>query len=105
MIAGSRQPEISAIASISTSTSRGNLETSTQDRAGLFVKYWAYTSLKAAKLVRSDKKQVVLITCGRELPAASNTALRFAMAAAVCSRMFSPTTVPSTGERGSCPEV
>ena len=48
------------MASISHSAFLGSVFTATQLRAGLEVKYWAYTSLKAAKSPISAKKQVVL---------------------------------------------
>ena len=48
------------MASISQSTPLGRSFTATQLRAGLEVKYLAYTSLKAAKSAMSARKQVVL---------------------------------------------
>ena len=51
-----------AITSTSQSTPFGSAFTATQERAGFPVKYFAYTSLKAAKSAISARKQVVLIT-------------------------------------------
>ncbi len=47
-----------------------------QERAGLEVKYLAYTSLNALKSAIS-KKQVVLITSEKSQPASANTASMF----------------------------
>src|SRR5699024_9753140 len=51
-----------AMTSTSTKAPLGISRTATQERAGLPVKYRPYTSLKAAKLPMSDRKQVVLTT-------------------------------------------
>ena len=52
----------SAMISTSTATPNGRSFTATQERAGLEVKYLAYTSLNALKSPISAKKQVVLTT-------------------------------------------
>ena len=54
------------MASISQSTPLGRSFTATQLRAGLEVKYLAYTSLKAAKSEMSARKQVVLTTLSKD---------------------------------------
>ena len=59
------------MASISHRAPLGRSFTATQERAGLEVKYLAYTSLKAAKSAISARKQVVLTTLSKPEPAAS----------------------------------
>ena len=49
-----------AITSTSQSTFFGSVLTATQERAGLFTKYFAYTSLNAAKSFMSARKHTVL---------------------------------------------
>ena len=60
--------------STSTATPNGRSFTATQERAGLDVKYFAYTSLKGLKSLISAKKHVVLITLEKSEPASANTA-------------------------------
>src|SRR5699024_20771 len=67
----------SAMASISHRAPLGRSFTATQLRAGLEVKYLAYTSLKAAKSLMLARKQVVLTTLSRPEPAASRMAPTF----------------------------
>ena len=54
--------QASAVASISQRTFLGSVLTATQLRAGLEVKYLAYTSLKAAKSPISARKQLYYAT-------------------------------------------
>ncbi len=65
---------LTAMASISHRAPLGRSFTATQERAGLEVKYLAYTSLKAAKSAISARKQVVLTTLSKPEPAASRMA-------------------------------
>ena len=60
-----------AIASISQRTPFGSSFAATQLLAGFDVKYFAYTSLNAAKSAISAKKQVVFTTFSYPMPAAS----------------------------------
>src|SRR5690349_23937148 len=72
-----------ATASTSTRTPAGN-ETPKVERAGKSgPKCFRYTSLKAPKSARSDRKHVVLTTLPRPEPAASRIPLRFAITCSV----------------------
>ena len=93
----------SAIISTSTKAPNGRSFTATQERAGLEVKYLAYTSLNALKSAISAKKQVVLITSEKSEPAAANTASMFLHTCSVCSTMPPSTTVPVAGRFGRRP--
>lgn len=75
----------SAIISTSTITPNGRSFTATHERAGLEVKYLAYTSLNALKSPISAKKQVVLTTLEKSVPASVNTASIFLHTCSVCS--------------------
>ena len=76
-----------------------------QERAGLEVKYLAYTSLNALKSAISAKKQVVLITLEKSEPASANTASMFLHTCSVCSTIPPSTMEPVAGLSGICPEA
>ena len=82
----------------------GSVFTATQERAGLFTKYFAYTSLNAAKSSMLLRKHVVLIAFSTLVPAASSTAVRFLHTCSVCSVILLPTICPSVLS-GICPDV
>ena len=95
---------LTAMASISQSTPLGSSRTATQLRAGLEVKYLAYTSLKAAKSPMSARKQVVFTTLSRVTPAASRMAPTFLQLCSACAAMPSGI-APVAGSTGIWPEV
>ena len=74
-----------AITSTSTSTFLGSVFTATQLRAGLVVKYLAYTPLNATKSDISARKQVVFTAFSNELPASFNTSPKFFITCSACS--------------------
>jgi len=76
-----------AIASISTRAPLGKAVTATHERAGLQVKYLAYISLNVSKFFMSVKKQVVLMTQSKLLPAVVNTVFKFKITCWVCSQI------------------
>ena len=83
--------------STSTATPNGRSFTATQERAGLDVKYFAYTSLKGLKSLISAKKHVVLITLEKSEPASANTASIFLHTCSVCASIPPSTTEPVAG--------
>ena len=72
--------------------------TATQERAGLDVKYFAYTSLNGLKSLISAKKHVVLITLEKSEPASANTAsIFFTYFVQFCASIPPSTTEPVAG--------
>jgi len=90
--------------SISQRTPFGRSLTAKQLLAGFDVKYFAYTSLNAAKSAISARKQVVLTTLSIPEPAASSIAATFLQLCSVCAVIPSGTS-PFSGLTGICPDV
>ena len=90
--------------SISQSTPFGRSFTAKQLLAGFDVKYFAYTSLNAAKSAISARKQVVFTTLSIPEPAASRIAATFLQLCSVCAAIPSGTS-PLAGFTGICPYV
>ena len=94
----------SAMHSISQRTPFGRSLTAKQLLAGFEIKYFAYTSLNAAKSAISARKQVVLTTLSIPEPAASSIAATFLQLCSVCAVIPSGTS-PFSGLTGICPDV
>ena len=90
--------------SISQRTPFGRSLTAKQLLAGFDVKYFAYTSLNAAKSAISARKHVVFTTLSIPEPAASKIAATFLQLCSVCAVIPSGTS-PLAGFTGICPDV
>ena len=93
-----------AITSTSTKAPLGRADTATQLRAGLPVKYLAYTSLNLAKSLISARKQVVFTTSSKVAPEAESTAEILCITCSVCVLISFPTRFPLAGSSAICPE-
>ena len=90
--------------SISQRTPFGRSLTAKQLLAGFDVKYFAYTSLNAAKSAISARKHVVFTTLSIPEPAASKIAATFLQLCSSCAAISGPATSPVAGSTGICPE-
>ena len=93
-----------AITSTSTKAPLGRADTATQLRAGLPVKYLAYTSLNSTKSLISARKQVVFTTSSKVAPEAESTAEILCITCSVCVLISFPTRFPLAGSSAIYPE-